>query len=289
MNELAKKLFNFFVFSNLFIAMGAWAMTLHTLQLFGITDHNTNLSAFVFFSTLASYNLHWLLTDPTTERTRPRWKWLAENKNTHLYLFFIALVPAVFYLFQIWQHWPILAPLFLFTFIYTAPKLPVRYFQFFGQYNIGKTFVLTAVWVYATTVLPLLAHLGHWTLEFSFFCLYRFGLIFAICILFDLKDRRHDRSNGIKSIVTWLPTQKLKIIFTIFLALAFAAALVQFFLTRNGIEYTFSLIPIVLTYRLFQKSLLSTNSFFYYFTLDGIMALPSLLHFFFIFAGLITV
>jgi 4-hydroxybenzoate polyprenyltransferase len=280
-----KKTYDFFIFSNLFISLGAWVMSLHTLQLFHITNHNTDLTLFLFFSTLASYNLHWLLTDPKTERTRPRWQWLRANKNIHLSVFLMALVPSVFFLVQLMDFWALFVPLFVLTFIYTSPKLPFRSLQSFGQYNIGKTFVLTAVWVYATTLLPLLMHSDQWKTTYTFFCLYRFCLIFSICILFDLKDRRHDRSNGIKSVVTWLPTNKLKTVFTIFIAVSFIASLAQFIGSGNWVEFAFSILPILLTYKFFEKSLLSTDSYFYYFILDGMMILPSILHFFFIFAG----
>ena len=67
--------------------------------------------------------------------------------------------------------------------------------------------------MHITTQLPLwmLKRVGK--LPHYFFALQRFCLIYAICILFDLRDRENDRTEGIKSMVTQMSLPQVRVIY----------------------------------------------------------------------------
>ncbi len=92
------------------------------------------------------------------------------------------------------------------TFLYSAPKVPHATFRWLKKIAIGKTIFLAFVWMYVTTLLPFLiadASKQGW-MEAVLLSIYRFFLVYAICILFDHRDREEDRAEGIRSLITSL-------------------------------------------------------------------------------------
>ena len=59
---IAVKVFDYFIFSSLFIALCAVLMVYQADQLFDLHYENRDFMAFVFFSTVCSYNFHWYFT-----------------------------------------------------------------------------------------------------------------------------------------------------------------------------------------------------------------------------------
>ncbi|MCH5683425.1 hypothetical protein LWM68_03505 [Niabella sp. W65] len=94
--------------------------------------------------------------------------------------------------------------------MYTAPKFPFQPFTTLKKFILGKTILLALMWTYVTTALPFFIMNQPWQYTYSLFFVNRFTLIFPICILFDLRDKEYDRQTGVKSLVTLLPSQKLK-------------------------------------------------------------------------------
>ena len=90
----------------------------------------------------------------------------------------------------------------LLSLLYTAPKIPWQPARWLQRIAYGKTIFLSLAWTYITVLLPIL--LTHSRISDSqlTYCVNRFFLIYAICILFDLRDRESDRSQGIKSMIT---------------------------------------------------------------------------------------
>ena len=75
--------------------------------------------------------------------------------------------------------------------------------------SFGKTFFLAFMWAYATTILPVLAY-DPQANPISPYLGSRFYLVYAICILFDLKDREQDRGKGIRALPTMLGDNAVK-------------------------------------------------------------------------------
>lgn len=273
-----KKLFDFFIFSNLFIAFCAVIMVTYTWYLFHISKQFVFLE-FIFCATLASYNLHWFLTNASKEITAERSQWLFSNKNIH-FAFFISSAIATLWLFiRLSAYWLAILPLFILTFLYTAPKFPHTFFKALEKNIIGKTFLLTLVWTYATTALPMLIIPEQWSWQNALFSIHRFTLIFPICILFDIRDKHDDKKTGIKSIVTLLSEEKIRLIFNIFIILHILSSL-TFFYTSESISLLITfLAPSIITYLLYIRAIKSTNAYLFYFILDGLMILSPVCYF----------
>ncbi|MGZ8508972.1 MAG: hypothetical protein ACXWWA_01295 [Chitinophagaceae bacterium] len=275
--NLLRNLSRFFIYSNLFIALCAVIMVYQTYELLIDTTPAPYFIAFVFFATICSYSFHWWLTPTNIEITSPRMQWLARYKKVHLVLFFIGLAGVVISGLFLLDHWYWLLLSAMITFLYSAPKIPHPYFKTLRKVALAKTIFLALVWMYVTTILPLLVSGQPWRNDFSLFAAGRFFLIYAICIMFDYRDKEYDKSIGIRSLVTWLSDRNITILFVISLL---------FFLISTGwlIPYGYPyrivivlLIPGAITAILYQYAKKNFSDMLYYFVLDGLLALSSLI------------
>ncbi len=143
------------------------------------------LLGFVFFSTICSYNFHWYLTPRSVNPSR-RVQWTQRHKVLHFILYLAGAIGAAVNFFYLAPFIPALCFGALLTFLYSAPKLPQRIFRQLRGIAIGKTFFLTFVWLYVTTVLPVIVAAAAWQPSFLPFAAGRFFLIYAICLIFRL-------------------------------------------------------------------------------------------------------
>ncbi len=253
-------------------------MVWFTSSLFKI-DVSGVFTGFVFFSTLASYSVHWYLTDVDAETTAGRTSWLYANKKIHFLFFLVSALGSGLFLLAEIKNFVWILPAVLLTLMYSAPKIPLPFFKRLKPHIWGKTILLAAVWAYITAALPLLISNSAWQNDYWIFCFNRFALIFAICILFDIRDIEHDKTIGVKSIVTLLKTHHVKIIFNIVIIGCLASG-IFFGLYFYDVWVAVILIaPAVLTYFLYPKAINTTNDYLFYVILDGLMALTPLLYF----------
>ena len=233
-----------------------------------------NFLLFVFFSTICSYNFHWLFT-PSSVNPSQRLQWAYTHKNYHLVLYFIGLAGAATFFFFLIEHWFWLLGGAVLTFLYSAPKIPLKSLGLLKKVAVGKTIFLAAVWTYVTTVLPMIISETQWTTEALLFATSRFFFIYAICILFDYRDREDDKADGIRSLITYLNEKGVDILFTLSL-IVFTG------LTVWLLRYNFSLqnIIIILTPGLllailYRHGKRNFSDYFYYIVLDGLMMLSA--------------
>ncbi|MES1220446.1 MAG: UbiA family prenyltransferase [Bacteroidota bacterium] len=270
------RIYRFFVYSNLFIAACAILMVNQTYQFLLHSLPNCNFLFFVFFSTICSYSFHWYLESNATNPS-PRSEWAIKYRYLHLSLLSLALVGSgifFFYLIEYW-HWLLLSAII--TFIYSAPKIPNKYFRALRKMALGKTIFLAMVWTYVTTILPILISKTHWQADHVLFIISRFFFIYAICILFDYRDRQDDKAAGIRSLITYLSERNIFYLF--------AVSLIVFATTTIGmLSYNYSLVHIIMILLpglilavLYNYAKKNFSDFFYYFILDGLMALSAIL------------
>ncbi|MBZ4188219.1 hypothetical protein [Niabella beijingensis] len=274
-----KIFFDFIIFSNLFIAFCAVAMCLCSTALFGLGKLPVDFVAFVFFSTLSSYSIHWYLTNEEEETTASRTDWLRQYKKVHATFFIISAIGTGFFLIRLQAYWLYILPAVGLTLMYTAPKFPHPFFRSLQRFILGKTFLLAAMWTYVTTALPFFVLHANWQPPHFIYVALRFALIFAICILFDIRDKQFDRQTGVKSLVTILPLEKIKIIFTLFIVINIAGSFILYTYTQDLIQFIFLSLPAAFTYLLYPLAIKSKNDYLFYFILDGLMALTSVLYF----------
>ena len=198
----------------------------------------------------------------------------------HFILAGAALVGAFIFLLLLWQHWFWLGTAAVLSFLYTAPKIPLRITRFLQKIAYGKTIFLTLAWTYITAVLPLLITGTPIHAQHIIFCVNRFYLIYAICILFDLRDRESDRKEGIKGMVTQFDLEAVDLVYWGSVIVYAATSLALLFYFPMLVVFAFLIPGLILAagYNWFKKQ---ETEFIYNFLLDGLMifSLPLLLLF----------
>ena len=273
---MLKSIFNFFLFSSLYIALCAVVMVYQLQLLFPQIPVPAPFYGFVFFSTVCSYNFHWWLTHHSATGTE-RLQWALKYKRLHLLLYIAGMLGAAISFFVIRQHWAWIALGVFLTFLYSAPKIPQRFFIGLRRIAVGKTIFLAVVWMYVTTLLPLLVNNTGWQPAFTWLAISRFFLIYAICILFDYRDREDDKADGIRSMITWFNERGIDNLFVLSLALFVVFTVLLHSSSIRWDTIGLLLVPGALLAALYRYAKKHFSDYLYYFVLDGLMMLSGLL------------
>ena len=275
MNIFFKKNLDFFLFTSLFVSCCAVIMVYQTYTLIAGKTVNPYFAAFVFFSTVCSYNFHWALT-PHSIAPSQRLQWDEKHKSFHLLLSIAGLAGAAVCFFFIKEHWFYIGIAALLTFLYTAPKISFPPFQWLKKIAIGKTIFLAMTWTYVTAVLPILIEGNSGIEKTIFFCTGQFFFIYSICILFDFRDREDDKKEGIRSMITNFDERGIDILFIISIITFFVLSIL---LKQTGMQWInigILLIPALLLITIYRHAKRNFSDYLYYLVLDGLMMLSGL-------------
>lgn len=133
------------------------------------------------------------------------------------------------------------------------------------------------VWMYVTTILPVLVSGQPWRTDFTLFIISRFFLIYAICILFDYRDRQDDKAAGVRSLITFLSKKNIFYLF-VFSLTVFAIATIWLLQFDYGVLHILILlVPGIITACLYNYASKNFSDMLYYFVLDGLMALSAII------------
>ena len=189
----------------------------------------------------------------------------------HFILYLVGAIGAAIYFFSLWQHWLALCFGAFVTFLYSAPKLPQPIFRDLKRIAYGKTLFLAFVWMYVTTMLPVLIAGTPWTGPAVLFAISRFFLIYAICILFDYRDREDDKAEGIRSLITYLNEKGIDILFAVALVVYAGASISLLAYHYSLFTILLLLIPGIILAALYSRAKKTFSDYLYYFVLDGLM------------------
>jgi len=231
---------------------------------------------FVLFSTLCSYNLHWYFSVHAQDQGN-RTVWSQKYRSSHLSLFWLGLGGSVFFGLFLLKFWVWMALAAFLTFLYTAPKLPFEPLNGLKKIAYGKTFYLALVWTYVTCILPLVTLEPVWKPEATGFILHRFFLIYANCILFDLRDRDADIREGIRSLITWLNEKGIRFLFTLSILLSLLSVFWPNRISSGWAATATLCLPAVLLAALYSYFRKNQSDYLYYGLLDGLLILSSVL------------
>lgn len=258
------------------MAVCAVVMVYQTCFLFSMTPANSYYLAFVFFSTVCSYNFHWMLT-PVSFHQAYRSKWSASKWHIHFYFFIAGLLASFILFFYIAKDWPLILIAVVLTFLYSAPKISFAPFQWLKKFSFGKTILLASVWTYVTTILPFLLQNKFIKTNSLLYVSSQFFFLLSICIIFDYRDRQQDKKEGIRSMITYLTEKGINIFFSISILFS---AISLFLLYKSGMElkYILTLVaPLVIIAILFNQAKRNFSDYLYYFVLDGLIMFPGIL------------
>lgn len=281
-NDRLNNFTDYFIFGNIFISFIAVSMYLFTVDLFSLSLPPVFIP-FIFFSTIASYSLHWYLTPPF-QNIRGKALWSVKNKSFLLYAFIISSIFTVIFLWLLTEYFLMLIPLAIITFLYSAPKINARPFTWLRGKYTAKTLSLTLVWLAVTAILPFAACHEAWSIEKILYIFNRFVLILPVCILFDYRDRASDAKEGIINLATLLSKKSVHAaVFICCLASFISSAALSFYF--NNMTALVLALPSVLLGAVFRIPMRTPpgilSDLWYYVFLDGIMALSAALYFLF--------
>lgn len=244
-----------------------------TQLLFSIPGHPA-LLGFIFCGTLCSYNFHWFLSPPDSEKRSPKTNFTDKNRQLHIILAFAGLLGAIYFSLILWDKILYLMSTAVFTFLYSAPKIPFKAFAHLKKIAVAKTIFLSAAWTQVTAVLPFLVEEKPVDSFALLYFLNRFIFIYSICILFDYRDRAEDKKQNIRSLITFLDEKGINRLYTGSLMLFFItlAAFYPLFSLTDIVILALPAIPLCLLYNYFKRH---TSDYNYYFILDGLMILSA--------------
>lgn len=241
-------------------------------------EPDNNLSDFIFFSTICSYSFHYYFTTHSLIPSE-RINWIQRNRPLLLILSLAGLAGAIFYLTHLTSFIFWLIPAAIATFLYSAPKIPHRLFHQLRKVAYGKTIFLAFTWMYITVILPVIVSGDGWNNAATTFATSRFFFIYSICIIFDYRDREDDKSNGVRSLITFLSEKNIDRLF-IFSLLAYA------FFTTLMTGYGLSIVnifillfPGIILAALYNYAKRNFRDLLYYAILDGLLALSAAIFF----------
>lgn len=270
---MIKKIVDFFLFSSLFIAGCAVAMVFQTGYEFRNPPNEYCYYYFVFFSTITSYNFHWYYTNNQSADIY-RSKWSSNHRMLHLGLFILGIIGSSIHFIHLIKYAPLLIPAIMLAFFYSISSMPTVQSFYINKIAGGKTFYLSLTWLYVTTVIPLLLSENPLTKREIYFILFRFFLIFIICLLFDNRDKERDQNKLIINWINYHDEKKINIIFYFSAICGIIAT--TLFISQKPIEanHLLLVLPFFILIACFPSCKKWSSDYLYYFFLDGLMAAP---------------
>lgn len=191
--SIIKRIFDFYIYSNIHVALATFCLVKITLLTYGIQDNLVPF--FVFFSTISSYNFIRLY------RINAIQDWFYEfNKNNKKGIVGLTLTSVLLFVYLgfLLNIYALVAliPFGIFTLFYVVPfpiqkKNPIalRSFAFL------KLFLIAISWAGVTVLIPLLNYNIEIQLHEVFIFIQRFLFVLVITLPFDIRDVNYDSEN----------------------------------------------------------------------------------------------
>ena len=284
MKKAFQQIFDFILFSNVFMALCAVAQGLVTFYLIAAKPVFPVLGL-LFTSTLGVYNFSILITKPANPAASPykRVQWFFAHFRLMVTITIVCLLSLVpLFILMSFESRILLAFLGLISFCYSIPLFTIGT-QKFGLRNIPglKPFLITLVWTLSTVLLPILEaqrfHLTEISLhDMTILIAKRFLFIAALTVPFDIRDLFQDRQSGLKTVPVVWGEKKAYLVCQVLLA----GYIVLLFVYRNtGFSVNFLALTLsaMLTGWLIFRSKQEKNEYYYFFFMDGVLILQYLL------------
>lgn len=217
--QFLKNIFNFYVFSNIHVALAAYCMTKISLLKFGYSSNLTPV--FVSLSTFVSYNFI-RFYEVKTDSLGWLKKWFISNQRKLLVLSVLSIIILLYFLFFCSLNLKsllILIPFGFMTFFYVVPLLKVGKYEIsFRNFPGVKIFSIAIAWAGISVLFPLFesGEIFSKTVYLEF--IQRILILIVIILPFDIRDMYTD-SKELKTLPIVLGVRGVKILgFTLLLA-----------------------------------------------------------------------
>jgi len=131
--------------------------------------------------------------------------------------------------------------------------------------------------MYVTAILPVIIAGARFTIPVILFVISRFFFIYAICIMFDFRDRADDKATGVRSMITWFSEKGVDRLFFVSLLIAATSTIFLFRYNFSAAGIIVLLIPCIISGAIYEYAKKNFSDYLYYFIIDGLMMFSSLL------------
>ncbi|MEO6328556.1 MAG: UbiA family prenyltransferase [Ginsengibacter sp.] len=225
---LVRKFVEFFFFGSIFLGVCVVSLCIETNLLLHLPLNNLGFYLFVFGAVLVQYNLHYLIK-ASAPLNSMRFEWSKKNKNTHLILMSagVLLILTGMLGFRL-HHFIVLFILGIITLLYSLPVLPFANKKRIKDFGILKIITLVMLWSLITVWFP--ADGMKYTSN-SFFLIFigRFIFLFALCLVFDIRDMDIDTTENIRTIPVIIGVKKTYVVIYLLLGVFIFLTVVQYF------------------------------------------------------------
>jgi 4-hydroxybenzoate polyprenyltransferase len=290
-----KRILPFIIYSNLFIAVCALALTFETFCLLHLPGSLNWYLLLMFFCTLFVYSLHYFVKSKK-EKTDSRLQWCRNNLTlllTIIILSFIFIAGGVIWHYQYifirngqfnYRNviWFIIIPLLALGYSYPLNPWNKKSLRQIGWLKMAS---LSFIWSFTTVVLPVLMlhgniHNPEENIQVIMLFIHRFFFIASLGFLFNINDYEEDKKDGIKTIAVWLgPSKSIQYgkWIMLFINIITAALLLYYFELTHPAFYGALLIPVIQLFLLYSHFSAQKEEAEFVFRYDGLMIVKAML------------
>lgn len=248
-------------------------MTAYTYEIIEVAV-NWNYCLYIGSATMALYAIHRVIGIDKVGRfsDEGRFAIIKEHSN-HLQIYVVLSGIAALYFFwqleyQIWL-WLIIPSII--SLLYVLPIFPG--YRRLRDYPYVKIFLIAIVWVWLTTIIPVLQD-DSWNIGMVLLILVKFLFLIAITIPFDIRDVDVDKNTGVPTLVSLLGTIKSRQLALILMGLYAVGVFLIYQWNHANIEFLYTeYIVMIITVLLIRKSRSNYPDYYYSLYLDGTMGL----------------
>lgn len=278
-----KKIYNFLLQSNLFIAFAATCFTLQTQVQLGTDLKWHPYLLLVFFSSFLGYNFYRLVvlfTKPSLLLHYPKYQWLKEKLNYFYGLICIAILGLIITAFFAKETVLLLLfPLGIITLLYTLPLFNIKQRAFrIREFPLAKIFIIAFVWAVSTILPPIIQsqQMFHAAVLFELI-IERFLFIIAITIPFDIRDMDSDKQIKLKTIPIIMGERKALVLSNLLLILFAILSFLNNFFNHSLYIFYGLFLSIIITLICINDKRIKQWANYYYSVLDGMIIVQALL------------
>lgn len=260
-----KRIFDFYIFSNIHVAFAVFCLAKITLLNFSIEDNL--LPWFVFFSTIVSYNF--IRLSKVLEIQPEAFHFIKLNIKGILWLTATSLFLTIYFAFSLKLKTLLaLVPFFLFTLFYVVP-IPINKNKETVLRSVAllKLFLIAISWAGVTVLVPLINYNVSIQYNEVIIFIQRFFFIVVITLPFDIRDLSFDNAS-LKTLPQVLGIQKSKVFGLFFLMLFLGLEFIKDTMTSETLQLHF-LVAMISLFFLF-KATENQNKYYSAFFVEGI-------------------
>ena len=277
--DLLKKTIEFFVYSNVFVALCVLALCQST-SLF-IEANSSQILPFVFFSTLFAYNFQRLVRFTPNKKQSAHLDWVNKYRTLIIFVSIISLFLSAYYARSFsYLAFCFLIPTSVISLLYPVKLLSIGGRKFsLRELPHAKIFLIAFVWSIVSVGLVAIENQSFYTLDTLLLFISRFSFVLAITIPFDIRDLKYD-DRKLKTIPQVFGESKAKRIALYSLVVFELISIIHYFVSSFPFSNLLAmLLTSALTAFLILKTSQEKHNFFFSFWVESASILMLLLLF----------